>query len=151
MKKIRWKTLISCLAIVFAIAFAGSLFTKTGEWYESVKPPIAPPNYVFPIVWNILFFLISLSLYISWTNSDKSQKIKIFFVFGLNLALNLLWSILFFRFQSPFYSFYELILFWLSILLMIYTTYKINKTSSYLLVPYFLWVSFAGILNWLII
>lgn len=176
-RKIYWRTLIICLLIVFATAFAGSLFTSAdSQWYESVKPPITPPNYVFPIVWNILFFLIALSLYFAWISADKNIKnklkkekpksggikkyklnfnyinnFKLIFVFGLNLVLNLLWSILFFRFQNPLFAFYDLILLWLSILLMIYITYKINKTSSYLLIPYLLWVSFAGVLNWLMI
>lgn len=148
--KPNYKTLAISLIIVYAFAFAGSLFTDTGGWYESVKPSITPPNFVFPIVWNILFFLIAISLYLAYTNAKKNQKKEIAFVFGINLFLNVLWSILFFGLQKPQFAFVELILLEVSIVLMIIKTNKIYKTSSYLLIPYLLWVAFAGILNWLI-
>lgn len=152
MKKIRWKVLIISFVIVFLIAFAGSLFTSPNtstEWYQSIKPQITPPNYVFPIVWNILFALIAISLYISWTNSNKKQKSKIILAFGINLALNLIWSIIFFGLKNPQLAFAEIILFWFSIIAMLAATYKINKSSSYLLIPYLLWVTFASYLNYL--
>jgi translocator protein len=151
-KKINWKVLIASLLIVFGTALIGSIFTSqntSSEWYQSIKPAITPPNYVFPIVWNILFFLIAISLYLSWTNTKNKKPIII--VFGINLILNALWSYLYFGIQRPDLAFIELIVLWLSITAMIYTTYKINKISSYLLIPYLLWVSFAGILNYLTI
>jgi len=151
--KIQWKILIVCLVVVYAIAFIGSLFTTgntSGEWYESIKPSITPPNWIFPIVWNILFFLIALSLYIAWIHA-KNQKNKIIIVFSINFLLNILWSILYFTLKNPLYAFIEIIFLWLSITVMIYTTYKINKNSAYLLIPYLLWVSFACVLNYLTI
>ena len=149
MAKINWKILIISFVIVYLISFLGSLFTDTEDWYESVKPSITPPNYIFPIVWNILFFLIALSLYIAWTKTKNKKPLLI--AFGLNLILNLLWSVIFFGLKQPILSFIELILLWLSIIFLIKTTSKINKTSSYLLIPYLLWVSFAGVLNFLIV
>ncbi|MBM3228584.1 tryptophan-rich sensory protein [Candidatus Pacearchaeota archaeon] len=152
MKKINWKVLIFCLLIVYLIAFLGSLFTSPvtdSEWYETIRPSITPPNFVFPIVWNILFFLIAISLYLSWTSADKIERKIVFLVFGVNLLLNLFWSFLYFGMQNPLLAFFELIFLWFSILIMIFATYRINKTASYLLWPYFVWVSFAGILNYL--
>jgi len=155
MKKLNIKILIICLISVYAIAFLGSLFTSPNtntEWYESIKPSITPPSYVFPIVWNILFFMIAISLYLSYTSSkNKEQKNKVITVFTINLILNLLWSFLYFSLKNPLLAFADLILIWFTIILMIKTTYKINKTSSYLLSPYFPWVSFAGVLNYLTI
>lgn len=151
-KRLNWKVLIISLIIVYAVAFIGSLFTSSNvdsEWYESIKPEITPPNYVFPIVWNILFFLIALSLYFAWASAKKKDKNKILIVFGINFALNILWSILYFSLQNPFASFIELIFLWFSILAMMFVTYRINKIASYLLVPYLVWVGFAGVLNWL--
>nr|AQS29710.1 hypothetical protein [uncultured archaeon] len=151
--KINWKVLILSLIIVFAVALLGSLFTSPNtntEWYQQIKPLITPPSYIFPIVWNILFFLITISLYLSWTSSSKKQKPKLVVVFAINFVLNILWSIIFFGMKNPTLAFAELIIFWLSIIFMITTTYKINKTSSYLLIPYLLWVTFAGVLNYLI-
>lgn len=149
-KKLDWKTFILSLIIVYAVAFIGSLFISPNvdsSWYEQIKPSLTPPNRVFPVVWNILFFLIAISLYLAWTNSNRKEKNLVAWVFGVNLALNLIWSIIFFALQNPTIAFFELILLWASILLMIKTTEKINKISSYLLWPYLLWVTFAGILN----
>jgi len=144
--------LVASFLVVYLAAFLGSVFTSSKvdtAWYDSIQPLITPPNYVFPIVWNILFFLIALSLYFAWTNSDKRNKKKLAFVFGLNLFLNVLWSVLYFGLQNPLLAFGDLILLWFSILAMIFVTSKIKKSSSLLLVPYLLWVSFAGVLNYL--
>ena len=151
--KINWKVLIVCLVIVYGIAFLGSVFTSGNvdtSWYQEIKPAITPPNYVFPIVWNILFFLIALSLYFAWVNARKKQKKLVALVFGINLLLNAFWSFLFFYLKKPDYSFFELIILWFSILSMIFVTKKIDKKAAWLLVPYLLWVSFAGVLNYLI-
>ncbi len=152
-KKVNWKVLIISLVIVYAIAFIGSLFTSSSvntSWYDSIKPVITPPSFVFPIVWNILFFLIALSLYFAWIKSNKKQKKKIAIVFGINLFFNVLWSVLFFTMRNPLLSFFELLFLLLpSIIAMIFVTWKIKKLSAYLLIPYLIWVSFAGVLNYL--
>ncbi len=154
MRKMKWKVLLVCFLAVFSVAIIGGLFTSSSvnsSWYQSIKPSFTPPNYVFPIVWNVLFFLISISLYLALTSTNKKQiKRKIAAVFGMNLLLNFLWSFLFFAKQNPFGAFFDLVALWITIVAMIYTTYKVNKTSAYLLIPYLLWVSFAGFLNWAI-
>jgi len=151
--KINWKILIFSFLIVFAIAFIGSLFTSQetdSRWYNSIKPEITPPNWVFPIVWNILFILIALSLYFAWINSKNKKNKKIIIVtFGINFILNILWSVLYFGLKNPFAGLIEIFFLWISIMFMIYITYRINKLSGYLLIPYLLWVSFAIILNYL--
>ena len=149
-----WKPFIISVLIVFAIAFLGSSVTTKvvdSAWYESIKPAITPPNWVFPVVWNILFFLIAASMYLAWIHSKKGKKGIVALEYGINLLLNLLWSVLFFGLKQPLYAFVCLIFLWISILSMIYVTYSINKKSSYFLIPYLLWVSFAGVLNYLII
>ncbi|MBS3089029.1 tryptophan-rich sensory protein [Candidatus Pacearchaeota archaeon] len=153
-KRINWKILALSFLVVLLVAAAGSLFAsskRNTEWYQSIKPEITPPNYIFPLVWNILFTLIAISLYIAWTSSSPKQKNKLILFFGINLALNLVWSIIFFTLKNPALAFAELILFWLSIIYILIITYKINKISAYLLVPYLLWVTFAGYLNYLIV
>ena len=151
--KKNWKTLLFCLLIVYIVAFLGSLFTSNtanSSWYNSVKNSLTHPNWVFPVVWNSLFFLISLSLFYAWTSGKKESRKKIALVFGINLFLNTLWSVLFFSLRKSSLAFFELILLWISILFMIFTTWKIDKKSAWLLAPYLLWVSFAGVLNYLI-
>lgn len=150
-KRINWKVLVLSLLVVYFVAFVGSLFTSpvtNSEWYDSVKPSITPPSWVFPIVWNILFFLIALSLYFSWINSGKDVR-KVIFVFGINFLLNIFWSVLYFGLKNPFYAFIEIFFLWISIVSMIYVSYNIDKKAGWLLVPYLLWVSFAMVLNYL--
>ncbi len=154
MKKRNWKVLVICLVAVYLTAFIGGLFTSQNtdrSWYLAIKPSITPPNWVFPVVWNVLFFLIALSLYFVWLSSKKQNKKEIIWVFGVNLVLNVVWSFLFFFLKNPAAALVDLVLLWVSILLMIYVCYGINKKSAYLLLPYFFWVSFAGVLNYLIV
>ncbi len=151
-KRINWKFLIACFVIVYAVAFIGSVFTSSSvnsEWYYSVKPAITPPNWVFPIVWNILFFLMAISLYLIVLNKNRKKNKKAITVFGINLFLNLLWTFFYFRMQNPLLAFYEIAVLWISILILIFDAYEVDKLSSYLLIPYFLWVSFATVLNYM--
>ena len=159
MKRVNVKALVLSLFIVYFIAFLGSLFTSQQvdtAWYASLRTPLTPPNWVFPVVWNILFLFIACSLYLSWTAKAKNKKQAkknhklIIITFGANLLLNVFWSFLFFTLKSPVLSFFELILFELSIFAMIFITYRIRKSAAYILVPYGAWVLFAGILNYLI-
>lgn len=154
MKKINIKLLILCIVIVFTVAFIGSLFTSgnsSGEWYESIKPSITPPGWIFPIVWNTLFFLIALSLYFAWQSANNKQKRNVAVVFGINFILNIFWSYLYFYLRRPPLAFIEIFFLLISIVSMIVVTWKIDKKSSYLLIPYLLWVSFATVLNFLTI
>jgi benzodiazapine receptor len=149
-----WVFLI-CLFIVFLIVGGiGSLFTSKNtntEWYSTIKPSITPPNWVFPVVWNILFLLITFSLYFAWMNSkNREQKKKVVLIFGINFILNILWSVLFFGLKQTQIAFIEVIIFWFSILGMILITRNISKKSSWLLLPYLLWVAFASVLNYLV-
>jgi translocator protein len=148
-QKINWKYLLISFVFVFLTAFIGSQFTDIGPWYDSIKPAITPPNYVFPIVWTSLFFLIALSFYLALSYSSEKQKKIVYLVYISNFILNVFWSILYFSLKNPFFSFLEIIVLFFSILIIILTVYKINKISSYLLIPYLLWVSFASILNYL--
>ena len=151
MGKVRIVPLIVSFLIVILVAFLGSLFTSQGtssSWYQQIKPSITPPNLVFPIAWTILFILIAISLYLVWTNSkDSIDEKKVARVFGLNLVLNILWSLFFFGLRNPLLGFIEIIFVWISIWLMIFVARKINKAAMWMLVPYLLWVTFASILT----
>nr|MBA4405473.1 TspO protein [Nanoarchaeum sp.] len=92
-KKRNIKILIFSIIIVYFVGFLGSIFTSdntNSDWYKSIKPSITPPNFVFPIVWNVLFFLIGMSLYFAWTESKKKDKGNIILFYGLNFVLNVL-------------------------------------------------------------
>jgi tryptophan-rich sensory protein len=82
-------------------------------------------------------------------NSNKKEKRKIILVYGINFVLNILWSVLYFGLRNPVLAFFELVIFFFSIIAMIFVSYQIKKQAFYLLVPYALWVAFASILNYL--
>ncbi|MFY1111077.1 MAG: TspO/MBR family protein [Methanosarcinaceae archaeon] len=147
----KFRLIVSVLICQFA-GIIGSVFTVTSieSWYAAIeKPAFNPPGWVFSPVWIILYTLMGISLYLVWEEGLERKDVKVgIFVFGVQLALNALWSILFFGLQSPFYAFIEIILLWLSIFLTIILFGRISKTASLLLVPYLLWVSFAALLNY---
>jgi tryptophan-rich sensory protein len=150
-KKIDWKGLILLFLFVHVFALIGSFFTNTkSDWYHSIKLSLIPPGFVFGIVWTILFLLIWISFYLALTKSKKEYEIVVLTAFFLNLVLNAIWSIIFFGMQSPIAAFVELIVLWLSIGLMMIVSLKVSKLSAWLLLPYLVWVSFAGVLNYLI-
>lgn len=148
--KFNWLVFVACLLIVFAVAAVGSVFTSSNtgsEWYKSIKPSITPPNFVFPIVWSILFLLIGISLYFAWMNGKN--KLLIGILFGINFVLNILWSVFYFQMRGPLFAFIEIIFLWFSILAMMIVSWKANSKAGWMLLPYLLWVSFAAVLNFL--
>jgi tryptophan-rich sensory protein len=144
-------TLAICFVIVFIVALIGSIFTTKSSqstWYESVKPSIAPPNWVFGPVWTVLFILIALSMYYAWTTAiGRKEKEYLVMLFGINLALNVLWSVFYFGMQNPLLAFVDIVLLVVSIILLIAYTGRIRKSAAWLLVPYLVWVLFAAMLN----
>ncbi|RLG11934.1 tryptophan-rich sensory protein [Candidatus Pacearchaeota archaeon] len=136
--------------IVFSVALFSALFVSPviqSSWYENIKPAITPPNWIFHIVTDILFFMIALSLYFTWIDSKKQDKKMIAWEFGFNFFLIALWSILFFGLKSPLYAFFDIIFLLISIISLIYISYDINKKSVYLLIPYLIWTGFIAVLN----
>lgn len=148
MEKI-WKLIIS-LILPFLAMSMGGLFTASSvsTWYiELQKPGFNPPSWVFGPVWAILYLLMGISLYLIWVNKFNKPA---FIAFGVQLFLNVLWSIIFFGMKLPLLAFIEIILLWVAILTTMIYFYRLNKISAYLLIPYLLWVSFATVLNFFI-
>lgn len=130
----------------------GSFFTTTSitTWYATLlRPDFYPPNWIFAPVWTILFAFMGIALFLIWEKGLTKKDVRIAFtVFFAQLALNILWSILFFGLHNPGAALIEIFSLWLAILTTIISFYKISKTASYLLIPYILWVSFAAYLNY---
>lgn len=140
------------VAIELGGLVSGLLAGGSGEKYANIiKPDFAPPGWIFPVVWILLYFLMAVAIYriIQWGSYGK-QTSKAVFYFTLQLALNYLWSILFFRFELYGIAFIELLVLLIFIILTTIEFAKIDKRAALLMVPYILWVSFAGILNFLI-
>ncbi|MBP7805139.1 MAG: tryptophan-rich sensory protein [Candidatus Pacebacteria bacterium] len=130
----------------------GSLFTASSldVWYMSLlKPSLNPPGWVFGPVWTTLFVLMGSAAFLIWKKAEKNRQARTaLIIFGIQLILNVFWSILFFGLQSPGGAFIEIIFLWVSILCTIIAFAKISKLAAWLLVPYIIWVSFAGYLNY---
>lgn len=122
-------------------------------WYQSLtKPSFSPPNWIFGPVWILLYFLMGVSFFLIWKLDWKKKKVqyagKVFF---MQLMLNGLWSFLFFGLHSPLLGLIDILTLLGMIILTIRAFYPLSKLASYLLLPYLLWVSFATILNGMIL
>lgn len=147
MKKINWKRLIIIIIITFIVGSFFSFFTMNNmDTFKELKKPINVPGILFPIVWSILYLLMSISCYIITTKDDKSKDNAIIW-YGIQLVINSLWSLIFFGFSAYLFAFIWIILLLAIVIIMIAKFYKIDKMASYLNIPYVLWILFAGFLN----
>ncbi|MFA6304331.1 MAG: TspO/MBR family protein [Patescibacteria group bacterium] len=151
MKINNYLKLVITVLVSLSAGYLGSFFTTPAipTWYANlVKPALNPPSWVFAPVWTILFILMGIAAYLVWQKGFKRQEVKYALViFAGQLILNIVWSGIFFGWQNPGVAFLELIVLWLAILSTIKVFAKVSKTAAWLLVPYILWVSFAGYLN----
>ena len=145
--KISWKKLLICLAVPLAVGGLSALLTRSAmqSFNEVAKPPMSPPGWLFPVVWTILYLLMGFASYL--VLEARKPTDGAFTVYGLQLFFNFCWSIIFFRFESYLFAFVWLVLLWALILATIFLFFRASKTAAYLLIPYLLWVSFAGYLN----
>ncbi|MBU0530860.1 MAG: TspO/MBR family protein [Candidatus Aenigmatarchaeota archaeon] len=143
--------LIVSIIICQAAGLIGSVFTAPSiqTWYVGLnKPFFVPPNWLFAPAWTTLFLLMGISLYLVWNKGLKEQKNRCAIkIFGIQLVLNIVWSVIFFGLQSPLYAFIEIIILWIAILGTIIKFHRVDKKAAYLLIPYILWVTFAAALN----
>ncbi len=142
--------LIASIALPLLFATAGSMATSSSvdDWYQTLnKPFFNPPNWLFGPVWTILYIFMGVAFYLLWTaQPSKNRKIS-FGLYFAQLFLNLFWSIAFFGLQNPLLAFITIIFLWLMILLSIIFFRRTSKQAGFLFVPYFIWVSFASLLN----
>lgn len=144
--------LVFAIAVCEIVGIAGSLFTAPAipNWYATLqKPALNPPAWIFGPVWVTLYALMGVSLWLVW-KSNSSEKKKAIWLFVVQLALNAIWSPIFFGFNSVGNALTIIVLLWAAIVLTILIFKKISKTAAWLLVPYILWVSFAMYLNFAI-
>ena len=146
--KIKWKELLISLLISLGTGVVSWLLTSDSmEQYQTIyKPPLSPPGWLFPVVWTILFILMGIASYLVYI-SDSSERSSALLVYIFQLAANVIWSVLFFNFNAYLLAFAWLIVLWYLIFITIKQFYSINKLAGKLMIPYLLWVSFAGYLN----
>ncbi len=149
---IKLKPLIISLILSLGTGFLSSLLTRTSrEVYANlIKPDLAPPAIVFPIVWTILFILMGISAYIVYESNSpyKEYSLKLYIV---QLIVNFFWSIIFFNLNQFTFAFIWILVLIVLVSFMIFNFYKINKCAAYLQIPYLLWLIFAAYLNYNII
>jgi tryptophan-rich sensory protein len=143
------KPVLIASAAAIAVATLGALTTDLGDWYARLhKPPWQPPDWLFGPAWTLIFAMTALSgvLY-WWTNPPVQQRRGVLAAFAANGFFNFLWSLLFFRMKRPDWALLEVVVLWLSIVLIMALVIGRSRASFYLLIPYLLWVSFASFLN----
>jgi len=118
------------------------------EWYHALnKPLLSPPDWIFAPVWIALYFMMAISLLLFLKGGFSKNKILPFSLFFSQLILNLLWTPAFFYMQNIKLGFIILVLLWITVLLTINSFYKFSKAAAILLIPYFIWTTFALYLN----
>lgn len=139
---------MTCLVI----GYLSGMVTRESitTWYPTlIKPVFNPPNWIFAPVWTSLYIMMGVAGGLVWNKLDGNETLvkKAFLFFIIQLALNALWSLIFFKLHNLFLASIEVVL----LLLMIFETYtqfkKIDKIAGLLLIPYLAWVSFATILT----
>lgn len=153
MRPIEWFVLAGFILLSHAAGALGSLFTtpQIDTWYAALqRPELAPPNWVFAPVWLTLFTLMGIAAFLVWREHWVARReVRVaLFLFCVQLALNSLWSIIFFGLHNLGAALVEIVLLWLAIAATMYAFFKRSRAAGLLLVPYLLWVTFAAYLTW---
>lgn len=148
--KLDVKKLIISLAVPLAVGGLAGLLSREGmaEYSQLNKPPLSPPGWLFPVVWTVLYLLMGYASYRVWVSGAESREIRIALrVYGAQLAVNFLWPLFFFGLRLRLTAFLILIVLWILIWVTMRIFSKIDERAGDLLIPYILWVTFAGYLN----
>ena len=141
--------IINILVPLLTGGFSAVLTRNSMDTFEKIiKPPFSPPGWLFPAVWTILFILMGISSYlVASSDADKKEKRRALAVYAVQLFFNFFWSIIFFGKGNYLFAFIWLIILWALIIVNSLLFGKISKPAGILLIPYLLWVTFAGYLN----
>ena len=147
MTKNKYLSLLILLLVTFIAPVIGSYVTSVFKepWYsEIIQPSFNPPSWVFPPVWSTLYVMMSIAIWRVWTIFFNSRILKLYF---FHLFFNCIWSIIFFGFHQIGLALINVIVILFFIIILMKEYLKIDKLSFYLMIPYFLWSSFALVLN----
>ena len=139
------------MAICLGAGVIGAYFTTPAipDWYNGlVKPEFTPPNWVFAPVWNLLYCLMGIALFLVWNSKTTEERKAALKIFAGQLVLNVIWSAVFFGGRSPFDGLQVIVTLWLAIALTIARFKKVSSAATWLLVPYWVWVTYAAFLNY---
>ena len=150
MKKKVWKTYAFWILLTGAVGALSGWLTRKGTkiFNETIlQPPLSPPAIVFPIVWGILYTMMGISaarIYMAHPSQSRSKGLNLYII---QLAVNFLWSIIFFNFQAFGFAFLWLLLLWALVLWMILVFQNVDSLAAKLQIPYLIWLAFAAYLN----
>mgnify|MGYP006293475413 FL=1 len=142
--------LIVSVALVAAVAAFGGSFTASGigSWYESLqKPAWTPPNWLFGPAWTTLYLMMAVAAWLVWKPAGLAAARGPLAAYVVQILLNGVWSAIFFGLKMPGTAFAEIVVLWLAILVTLVLFWRRSKLAGALLMPYILWVTYAGALN----
>jgi len=145
-----WTVLAAIGTAVAGVAVAGSAVTIPAipGWYAGLqKPWFTPPNSVFAPAWTALYAMMAYATWRAWRAAGAADQRIVLIVFAGQLALNALWSQLFFGWQRPDLAMVDIVLLWAALATTLVVFGRFDRLSAWLMAPYFLWVTFAAVLN----
>ncbi len=148
-----WKSYVFFIILSLGVGVLAALLTMAGtELYSEglIRPPLAPPAWLFPVVWTVLYILMGVGAARIWQSPPTELRQRGLNIYIVQLIVNFFWSLILFNAQAYGFAFLWLLLLWTLILWMILTYYKVDKLAAWLQIPYLLWVTFAGYLNFAI-
>lgn len=147
---IKWKPLLIALALPLAVGGFSAFLTRDGmKAFASLRqPPLSPPSWLFPVVWTLLYLMMGYASYLIWVSGvSENRRERALTVYGLSLAANFLWPILFFTMQAWLPAFLLLLVLWILVGASMLLFGAIDPKAGKLLIPYLLWLTFAAYLN----
>ncbi len=149
---VRWVDLISWIAFCESAGIIGALFTVSSipTWYTAItKPSFNPPSWIFSPVWIVLYALMGIAAYRVSRLGMKNKPVRnAVFLFLIHLVFNTLWSIIFFGGRNIPLGFVDISIIWVLVIFLTLRFHDLDRVSSYLMLPYLAWVSFATVLNY---
>lgn len=148
--KIRYGPLAISLLIPLAVGGLAAFLTRDGMAYFKLvsKPPLSPPNWAFPVVWTLLYLMLGAASYLVWVSGvSPARRDRALTAYGVGLALNLLWPIVFFTMRFYFTAFLLLLVLWVLAVVTALLFSCIEEKAGKLLIPYIVWLTFAAYLN----
>ncbi|MGM9903268.1 MAG: TspO/MBR family protein [Enterococcus sp.] len=139
-----------CIIGVVALGFlSGLLSGNPGSYYYSLQlPAFAPPSWIFGPMWTFLYILMGIALYLILDMSKKKIRIKLLWLFAIQFTCNFIWSILFFYLQNSFIAAMDITILVIVLAVLLYHLWLHNRLAMWLMIPYYLWVLFATLLNY---
>lgn len=149
-QKYLWISFVIFILLCFIVEFVGSFWIKepVSTWYPTLaKPSWTPPDWVFGPVWTCLYIMIAVSGWLIYRAEYSHKRTIALMFYGGQLALNFIWSFLFFSLRSPALGLIDIVLLWLLISLTIIKARPVSPLASLLMIPYLVWVTYAASLN----